>query len=390
MRFRISKAWSMDRAKSEATHGLVCSCGDCNLLPLINAERKKARKTSPLRADPTRTGRVRREFISDVNRRFKSLLRDITDLIIVDDAFGLKTKAPLKLNLNAERWQFVTSDEKVKQFRGWLDRRIDAGLLSVDTTGTAWTAKYIDSAYKQGVRRGYDDATRAGYEDTETLPGFSQGQRSAFLSSSFAAPERASKLRLLQTRTFEDLRGVTAQMSSRMARALADGLAEGRGILDIADSVRSAAGIPLTRARTIARSEIIYAHSEGQLDSFEDLGVDEIGVMAEWSTAGDDRVCELCASLEGVVMTVKEARGLIPRHPNCRCTWLPANVGETGKGQKRTKTDIAAAIRRSLRTESPSSKSAKEARERSRWSGADREFSGKRPQPALLFDPSED
>jgi hypothetical protein len=74
----------------------------------------------------------------------------------------------------------------------------------------------------------------------------------------------------------------------------------------------------------IARTEIINAHAEGQLDSFDMLGVEEVGVVAEWATAGDDRVCEECASIEGELFTVDEARGMIPLHPNCRCAWIPA------------------------------------------------------------------
>ena len=46
--------------------------------------------------------------------------------------------------------------------------------------------------------------------------------------------------------------------------------------------------------------------------------------MAEWSTAGDDLVCPLCEPLEGIVMSIKDARDMLPRHTNCRCMWIPA------------------------------------------------------------------
>ena len=75
-------------------------------------------------------------------------------------------------------------------------------------------------------------------------------------------------------------------------------------------------------------------------------------------------------------MSVSEARGLIPRHPNCRCAWIPANVGEKGKGQKRGgSADVA--IRKSLKAELPKKTRAgepvpqtvKEAKRRSTWAG---------------------
>jgi SPP1 gp7 family putative phage head morphogenesis protein len=75
----------------------------------------------------------------------------------------------------------------------------------------------------------------------------------------------------------------------------------------------------------------IHAHAEGQLDSFEDLGVRELGITAEWSTAGDERVCPRCSALEGHIYTVEEARGMIPQHPGCRCSWIPRTNTKTDK-----------------------------------------------------------
>jgi SPP1 gp7 family putative phage head morphogenesis protein len=53
------------------------------------------------------------------------------------------------------------------------------------------------------------------------------------------------------------------------------------------------------------------------------MGIKEVGVMVEWSTAGDDRVCEECESMEGKIMDIDDAHGMIPVHPNCRCAFIP-------------------------------------------------------------------
>src|SRR5690606_31878866 len=83
-------------------------------------------------------------------------------------------------------------------------------------------------------------------------------------------------------------------------------------------------GMSKHRAERIARTEVIHAHAEGPLDSYERLGVEEVGLLAELSTADDDRVCPICSSkrLEGPVQ-VSAAHGIIPLHPNCRCAWTP-------------------------------------------------------------------
>jgi SPP1 gp7 family putative phage head morphogenesis protein len=77
------------------------------------------------------------------------------------------------------------------------------------------------------------------------------------------------------------------------------------------------------RGTLMARTEIVRAHAESTLNRFEEFGLRNVVNMAEWQTAGDHRVCPLCAQLQGRTFTIQEARGMLPLHPNCRCTWLP-------------------------------------------------------------------
>jgi SPP1 gp7 family putative phage head morphogenesis protein len=217
------------------------------------------------------------------------------------------------------RWRFVADDAKLDSYRQWLKAQVNAGILEVSGVNkqTPWVESYISSAYKKGLLRAYTDTHAA---DIAAARGFEfiEGGKAGFLDMAFNSPVAQSKLKMLWTRAFSQLQGVTAQMDQEMSRILTSGLAAGTGPRQIARELnKSVSGLEKKRALTIARTEIINAHAEGQLDAFDVMNVEEVGVMAEWSTAGDDRVCPLCAPLEGVVMTVKEARGLIPRHPNC-------------------------------------------------------------------------
>jgi SPP1 gp7 family putative phage head morphogenesis protein len=173
---------------------------------------------------------------------------------------------------------------------------------------------------------------------------FYNGTKEEFLRDSFARPETIEKTKLLAGRTFNELDGVTADMSLRMSRALTDGLVQGKNPLAIARDLDSVADLGAARSRTIARTEIIRAHAEGQLDAFSALGVEDLGVSVEWSTAGDDRVCPRCVPLEGIVVKIDEAKGMLPRHPNCRCAWIPAGVGESPADQKRTQKAVSRAV----------------------------------------------
>lgn len=269
----------------------------------------------------------------------------------------------------------------------------------------------------------------------------------------------------------------------------------------------------------------IRAHAEGQLDALEQMGVEEVGVMVEWSTAGDDRVCfkagvmiltdsgnvpiqdikvhdlvqtrtglqrvlsthssyslgpfvqittiigetikstydhpfwaggawveaqnlivgdklltptrevaitevsrriidegvvydievenhpeffangllvhncPLCQPLESVVLKIEEARGAIPRHPSCRCSFVPANVGEPkgttrrvnfGEGtqeigQKKSKSEIEKAIKTSVSRERKAG-TLKEKLKRSPWRGADKASTIARFRPKSILD----
>jgi len=337
---------------------------------------------SLLRYDPTRTVTLRNEYQAEMRRRFKALRKLVTEAILDLDVLGLDEREPLSFNQelisNAlperQAWRFQTDAQKLGSFQTWLQQQIDDEILSVDVKGNPWTAKYVDSSYRKGVVRSFNEANK---ELDEPL-GFIDGKRSQFLESSFTQPERLSKLQFLYTRSFEELKGITAAMSQQLSRVLAAGIANGRGARVIARELSNTiTGITNKRALVLARTEVISAHAEGQLDSFQELGIERVGVVVEWDTAGDAGVCPLCRPMNGAIFTIEEARGMIPRHPNCRCAWIPAPKSKTNK-KKREQTP--GKIKRSIKAELPNRTRArdkvpqtvKEAKRRSSWVGKEK------------------
>ena len=372
---------------------------------------------NPLRLDPTRTGLLRRAFVRDMSNRMERIRKAVLQLVGEEDAFGIarnglftipgqgtvtEVQGSIDTHLTQNvRWQFATDDKKVEAYKAWLKEQVDANLLSVDphNKNTPWVQPYIGKAYKSGLT--------AAYANTNKNDANFDGGQAAFLKQAFEGPVGQSKLNLLSTRAFTQLQGIGPEMDKQMTTILATGLAKGTGPKALAQELaKTVPGLDKKRAMTIARTEIVHAHNEGQLDAFEAMNVEGVGVKAEWSTAHDGKVCPLCAPLEGVVMTVKEARGLLPRHPNCRCAWIPAGVGEhdggtttttwagddqgdedglappgtlpTGQttGQSWRARTVADRIRDSLKAEHPKL-DAIEARAASRWLGADVKISGK-------------
>jgi len=329
--------------------------------------------------DPSRTTTLRLKFMADMNKRFRRLKGDIIRLVVDEDAFGLRPDVPLVLNT---RWKFKTNAEKVALFRVWLKERTDAGILEVGEQFAAepWTAKYVTSAYKKGMVRSYVQTHAEALAESDA---FFAGGKAQFLTEAFASPTAVQSIELVGTRAFNELQDITAQMSQQLSRELMDGITRGDGPRQIASRMnRKITGITKKRALPLARTEVIHAHAEGQLDGFQQLNIGKVLVQAEWSTAGDDRVCPQCLPLEGVVMSIKEARGLLPRHPNCRCAWIPADPVRKKPGQLRGKGSKSKAFRKSVKGQFINPKTGKlfksrkgltpaEAKAASTWKGAD-------------------
>lgn len=337
-----------------------------------------ARAKNPLRVDPTRTATIRRQFASEIKKRFARLVQRIRELIVTEDAFGLRAT-------RNERFRFLSDSAKVEAFRVWIAQQIAEGVIPatkpLDGDPEAYWDAYIQAGYRQGAGRAFEDVRP---HLTGSLD-FHAGTREEFLRTAFAQPVAAEKVKLLAARTFADLKNVTDQMAVQLGRVLADGLTQGQSPRDVARNLARQVEMSESRALTVARTETIRAHAEGQLDSLEKLGVEELGVMVEWSTAGDGRVCERCAPLEGIVIKTAEARGLLPRHPNCRCAFLPAGLGEDTSGQKKSHAQVRKAIDKSIAAELPKTKkrTLAEQKKLTSWLGADKRIDKKRPKSIL-------
>jgi len=295
---------------------------DCRCHPVGNAAKRPRFDT--LKHDPTRTVGIRKKFVLDITRRFKKLRADVIDFVRTENNLDLGPKQPGLISNALKRYAFLSDPAKLVAFNAWFKQQVDLRIFTVPA-GTdpnkPWTADYAESAYKQGIINAYI-ATKSGLDQME-FDRISQTQGD-FLRTSFGGPEALLKARLLGTRSFEALKGVTATMSSQMNQILAQGMLDGLGVKEIAQQMVDAMdGLSGTRALQIARTEVIRAHAVGQLDALDKLGVKELGLQAEWQTAGDSRVCPICSALAGTVYTIEEASGLIPAHPSCRCSWQP-------------------------------------------------------------------
>ncbi len=285
---------------------------------------------------------LRKQFMLAFGRRFNNFRRKLHQLIAVEDALGLRQKSPFALN---NRWAGMSDAQKIQEFTNWIKTEINTEMMASDDPDAWWSA-YIRKGYLKGHERAYQDVNKYGFGKK---PQFYAGSRMEFLRSSFLQPVSIERVKALVQRSATDIKGITDAMEAQITRTLADGLIRGDHPRVVAKLlVERVDKIGVTRAYTLARTEIIRAHAEGQLDAFERMGVKEIGVMVEWRTARQG-VCPMCRPMQGVVLTPQKARGMIPRHANCRCSFIPTVISDGATGQKHTPVQIARAVRASIK-----------------------------------------
>lgn len=304
--------------------------------------------------DPTRTLTLRNAFVRDMDRRFADLIKVIRQAIVDQDCFGLnvQTYAALTPPLPGQ-FNFPRTAEKVDAFMLWLRGQVDKGLLETtqfqrigSSVESAWTNMYVQDSYKRGIQRARAELRKAGYS---VPPDAALGNVAGTIVSPFNAPFHMDRVGLMYTRTFSKLQGITAAMDTQISEILAQGLIDGDGAALLARKLtatitgQGAADLGITdslgrhiparrRAQTLARTEIVRAHHAANIQEYKNWGVEGVEVIAEFVTAGDDRVCDQCAGYHGNRYTLSEAEYMIPVHPNCRCIVIPVDKRDvTGK-----------------------------------------------------------
>lgn len=287
--------------------------------------------------DPTRTITLRRAFVADAKRRFNALARVIRVSIVDNDCFGLNDDAPTAITglsrggltmvsnraptpAGPKAFDFNRTASKVDAFMAWLDEQEDAGILeitrrpgSIRGFEQAWTDVYIQSAYQKGIVSARAKLRRAGADVPTFEPGDSQA-----ISAAMNGPAHADRAALAYTRTFNELKGIDNAMDQQISGVLAQGLIDGKRGPELASVIVDRVHkIGRTRAVILARTEITRAHHMATIQEYRQAGIEGVQVEAEWSTAGDSRVCPICRQLDGAIMSLDEAEGLIPRHPQC-------------------------------------------------------------------------
>jgi len=264
--------------------------------------------------DPSKTLWISKKFFAELKKRMNLLKQEVERKI-------LNYYPHITVNV----YDFPVDPSYLESFSRWLDQNIDAIIFQAQLGTQAryqrWTDMYVTSAYKQGVTDAY---IRGKFG---RLTGLTPDQ---WLAASFSAPIHASRVALCYIRTYESLKNVSQVMANGIRTELAQGMIEGVNPKVVAKRMAEKIdGIGIRRAELIARTEIMRAHSEASLDTYESFEQEGITLLVEYLYANDDRVCDKCVEFgtdengNPKRFKVSESHGILPLHPNCRCVWIP-------------------------------------------------------------------
>ncbi len=294
-------------------------------------------------SDPTATKSLREsEFRPALTRRFRALKGAIRATVGYEyDFFDLREDAQAEVTASAserertheliaeaddiapvDETDFETKRDEgaIPAFNAWLSKQIAEGVLEVASGPTVRAGGHYTGAYiRAAAKRGWDDGSRRLAR---------AGAESDVLEASFDLPLPQRQLRELYTQAYSDLQGITENLEDEIREELTRGLVAGENPRKIARRLNKRVDVAITWAENLARTKVIESYNEEALTRYEEYGVEGVAAEVEHLTAGDNRVCVVCRSLAGSTYTIDDARGRIPVHKNCRCTWIPV-VGDT-------------------------------------------------------------
>jgi len=123
-------------------------------------------------------------------------------------------------------------------------------------------------------------------------------------------------LRLAKEYRYELIKGITDTTRKQVQDAMSDWIRSGDPLKVLEDALTPIFGE--VRANMISATEVTRIYAKANASAFESTGFVN---MVKWMTNQDDRVCPICAPLDGQHFDPADINALPPAHVNCRC-WI--------------------------------------------------------------------
>ena len=174
----------------------------------------------------------------------------------------------LKVMTNAVRYDYLLDASTMDRTMSAIEQ-----ILTQEILGGAdfWTTRFfmnpfIESAVEDGATDSFESAVLI----AEGSP-VEQNLSLLTAQQQLQSPVYADRLRLVNGRVFELMKGLTADMKSQLRLTLTEGVARGVGIRDLKGMINKRLSVGMVRSERIARTEINRAYTDAYMNESEDL-----------------------------------------------------------------------------------------------------------------------
>jgi hypothetical protein len=306
--------------------------------------------------DPTGTKPLSNKWNADFRRRVNQLRVATQQMISKQDILGLKAGAALQI-MSPGITNLATRQE---MFQRWVNQAL---VTIVADNDMMWMWPYVERAYHMGTAYAQDQLDHEGAvvihnasHRMDALFALTKMELKGIMDATSQQATRVANLGIAtRTKPGTIVRGiwevyertlfnrVVALVGMMTVKTFGDAtldLYQTAGVkqvglipeaayvqkaqqtakdgTQVTDAVRKGAGSRVSRLQTPSKSTI------GRIRKQELTLAKKLGEKVNVRTAGDDDVCIICEGIsEDGPYKLDTARGLIPAHPHCRCTFVP-------------------------------------------------------------------
>lgn len=269
--------------------------------------------------DPT--GQLRRTAgaYNEYVRRLAKVKSEITKIVT---GLRVRTNSLVNYALN-KKYYFDLSEYEILRLNLTIDRIID-NILFGDKADN-WFVLYVKQAYEQGTGASWSNLSAQSEQYANTYP---------MVQQLLTSPEYQLRIGYAATRAYEDMKGLTEDLKSKMRYMIADGVATGTSPREVANGMADVLDLSKARALRIARTEMNTAFRRAYQAEADQattrLGLDYklLWVSALMATTRKDH-----GSRHGKLYTQKEVDDFYSRDGNsinCRCNQVVTLVDKAG------------------------------------------------------------
>lgn len=208
---------------------------------------------------------------------------------------------------------------------------VDEALLQGGEFNNFFFNEYVSTAYERGTAQEYANLA----QQSTAYAATQQSVATVLLSEPYQL-----RMALVRARVFEEMKGLSAQVKTDMARILTDGIARGLNPREVARNLNEQSGIEIRRANRVARTEITTALRRARMDEADEasevlnLETRQVHISALSPTTRPNH-----ASRHGKIFTTDEQRDWWASDGNsinCKCSTVTILTDKEGSPYNET------------------------------------------------------